>query len=196
MSFSFSSLIRLIVLLALTATMLAVGLARLDPVRPERRTRCMTRFSNINEYFLDVADRIPRWLDSEDGKIGSHPPEDGDVLEAASCAPWVDEKGHGQVAGRWSSRTRNGSMSVSSDFGLARYTFPGSEMLDHVSTEIVPVGAALLVSGNSSPDLVRGRRRQALPLCLRARAIVEGDRPRGEAGHRSQASGLALQDAG
>ncbi len=140
MSFSFSSLIRLLVLLALSTTLLAVGLSRLDPPRPERRTRRTVSHMNINEYFLDVTDRSPRWLDVETGKVVASSLEDGGVLESATCSPWVDEKGHRHVVGRWSSRTKDGPMSMSNDFGLARYTFPGGKMVDQVSTEIVPVG--------------------------------------------------------
>ncbi len=140
MSFSFSSLIRLLVLLALGSTMLAVGLSRLDPPGPGWRSRRTPRDFNVNECFLDVTDRTPRWLDSETGRVVSAPLADGDVLEVASSSPWVDEHGHRQVVGRWSSRTKDGPMSMSHDFGLARYTFPGGEKLDQVSTEIVPVG--------------------------------------------------------
>jgi hypothetical protein len=140
MSFSFSSLIRLLVLMAVGSTMLAVGLSRLDPPRPGMRVRRMVRHSNINEYFLDVTDRTPRWLDTETGQMASYPLEDSDVLEAASCSPWVDEKNQYQAVGRWTTRVKDGPMSMSKDFGLARYAFPSGVMLDHVSTEIVPVG--------------------------------------------------------
>ena len=88
-----------------------------------------------------MADRTPRWLDAETGTVTTFPIEEGDVLEAASCSPWVDEKGRHQVIGRWSSRTKDGPMSMSTDFGLARYMFPSGQLLDHVSTDIVPVGA-------------------------------------------------------
>jgi len=139
MSFSFSSMIRLLVLLALGTTMLAVGLSRLDPPAPGWRTRRVIRDYNINEYFIEATDRTPRWLDSETGRVTGSPLVDGDVLEAASSSPWVDEQGRRHVIGRWSRRTKNGPLSVSEDFGLARYTLPGGEPLDQVSTEIVPV---------------------------------------------------------
>ena len=141
MSFSFSSLIRLMVMLALGSTMVAVGLARLDPPRPTWRARNVAPAFNINEYYVDVTDRTPRWLDAETGRIVEGPLADGDVLEAASCSPWVDDRGHRQVIGRWSSRTEDGPMSMSKDFGLARYTYPGGEPLDHISTEIVPTSS-------------------------------------------------------
>ena len=140
MSFSFSSLIRLIVVMALGSTMLAVGLSKLDPPKPGWRAPRAARYFNINEYFLNATDRTPRWLDAETGQIRSIPVEDGDVLESASCSPWVDEKGNHQVIGRWSKRTKDGPSSMSIDFGLARYSFPGGQILDYVSTETVPVG--------------------------------------------------------
>jgi hypothetical protein len=141
MSFSFSSLIRLLVLLAVGTTMLAVGLSRLDPPRPSWRTISPTKYANINEYFFNVASRIPRWLDAETGQVATYPTEECHVLEAASCSPWGDEKGQRQVIGRWTNRTSPGPMSVSTDFGLARFTFPDGKLLDHVSTELVPAGA-------------------------------------------------------
>lgn len=79
-------------------------------------------------------------MDVETGTLTPLPVADGDVLEAASCSPFVDERGQRQVVGRWTSRTKDGPLSISHDFGLARYTFPGGEALDRVSTGIVPVG--------------------------------------------------------
>jgi len=140
MSFSFSSLIRLLVLLALGSTMVAVGLSKLDPPRPDWRTRRTTQNFIINEYFIDAIDRTPRWLDAGTGSLTEVPLADGDLLDAASSSPWVEEQGRRQVIGRWSSRIKDGPMSISKDFGLARYTFPGGEVLDQVPTEIVPVG--------------------------------------------------------
>jgi hypothetical protein len=140
MSFSFSSLVRLIVVTGLGVTLLAIGLSKLDPPRPNLRTPAATKYFNVNEYLIKQYDRAPRWIDTETGEVVTSILDDGDVLEAASCAPWVDEKGQHQVVGRWSSRTSTGPMSISTDFGLARYSFPGGQLLDHVSTDIVPVG--------------------------------------------------------
>jgi phosphatidylserine decarboxylase len=156
MSFSFSSLVRLIVIMALSTTMLAIGIAKLDPPRPVWRNRVAARYSNLNEFFMNFTERTPRWLDAESGRVVSSPLDDGDVLEAASCSPWVDEKGQFQVAGRWSSRTSMGPMSVSTDFGLARYSFPAGQLLDHVSTEIVPVGPPCWFPGTRARILFAG----------------------------------------
>lgn len=140
MSFSFSSLVRLLVVTALGSTLAAIALSKLDPSGPEWRTAVATRYTNLNEYFMKSADRTPRWLDAQTGQVVGFPLEDGDVVEAATCSPWVDEKGQHQMAGRWSSRTQMGPASISTDFGIARYQIPSGKLLDHVSTEIVPVG--------------------------------------------------------
>jgi hypothetical protein len=151
MSFSFSSLVRLLVLMAVCSTMLAVGLSRLSPARPLSRASRSVKHANINEFFLkNVADRTPYWLDVETGLIAASPLEDGDVLESASCSPWIDEKNQQQVAGRWSTRTKAGPMSMSTDFGIARYAFPSGQMLDHVSTENVPIGAPCWYPGTQA----------------------------------------------
>ena len=147
MSFSFTSLIRLMVLTAVVSTMMAVGLSKLAPPPPASKSRTSPRFSHVNEFFLDVSDRTPRWLDSETGRIVPCPPAGGDILEAASCSPWVDENDRRQIVGRWSSRMQDGVMPSGSDFGIARYSFPDGAMLDQVSTETVPVSSPVWFPG-------------------------------------------------
>jgi hypothetical protein len=153
MSFSFSSLVRLLVLLAMGSTMIAVGVARLDPPRPIRRMMKHESHVNISEYYLDVADRTPRWLDVETGRVLPLPMTGGDVLDAASTSPWVDEQGERQVVGRWSRRTLEGTLSTIKDIGLGRYSFPKGEPLDLVSTEIVPVGQPCWFPGTGAKVL-------------------------------------------
>jgi hypothetical protein len=157
MSFSFSSLIRLLVLMAVGSTIMAVGLARLTPPRPSNRAGHSAKYTNINEFFLaDVTERTPVWLDAETGKMTTFSLEDGDVLETATCSPWSDEKNQRQVVGRWTTRIKDGPMSVSKDFGLARYSFPGGQMLDHVSTEMVPVDSPCWYPGTRARVLFSG----------------------------------------
>ncbi len=47
-------------------------------------------------------------------------------------------------------------MSISTDFGLARYSFPDGQVLDHVSTEIVPVGPPCWFPGDRARILFAG----------------------------------------
>ena len=99
MTFSFSSMIRLVVLLAVGSTILAVAVSRLDPPKPAQRfPRPVTHF-DINDFFLNVSDHQSRWLDSETGKMTMLPFLDDDILEAGSSSPWVDESGRHQVLG-------------------------------------------------------------------------------------------------
>ena len=149
MSFSFSSLVRLIVLLVMGTTMIAVGVARLDPPKPSWRTKQAASHVNVNEYFFGARDRTPRWLEVDTGRISTCQLEGDDVLEVANCSPWVDQEAAAPDCwAMWSRRTLDGPMSVTSDFGLARYAFPGGQLLDQVSSEIVPVGPPCWFSGN------------------------------------------------
>jgi hypothetical protein len=136
---------------------MAVGLSKLAPAKPTNRTLSFTKHTNINEFFLNsVIDRTPVWLNAETGLMAGYPLEDGDVLETASCSPWVDEKNQFQVVGRWSSRTKEGPMSMSKDFGIARYSFPGGQVLDHISTDTIPVGAPCWYPGTRARVLFSG----------------------------------------
>lgn len=147
MSFSFSSMVRLTVLLAISGTIVAVGVSRLDPPKALKRSRQPVTNFNINDFFLNVADHKPRWLDSETGEMTLAPFFVDDVLEAASSSPWVDESGHHQVVGRWANRTFEGPRTISDEFGLARFSFPDGRVLDRVPTETYPAGPPCWLPG-------------------------------------------------
>ncbi len=140
MTFTLNSIIRMVALLAVGLTILAVGISHLDPPNATRRFLQPATNVSINDYFLKISDRQPRWIDSETGKLTVIPVEADDVLEAASCSPWVDDSGKRQVVGRWSNRTWRGPKTVCHAFGLGRYSFPDGRLLNQVHCETVPVG--------------------------------------------------------
>ncbi len=139
MTFSFGSMLRLAVLMAVGCTILAVGVSRLDPPKVVKRFPRPVTHYNINDYFLNVQDRNPRWIDSETGGMTLSSVVADDVLEVASCSPWVDETGHHQAVGRWSNRTLQGPNTVSHEFGLARFSFPDGRILNQISSEMYPI---------------------------------------------------------
>ena len=139
MTFSFGSMLRLAVLLAVGCTILAVGVSRLDPPKVAKRFPRPVVHHNINDFFLRVEDRKPRWIDAETGGMTLSSVVANDVLEAASCSPWVDETGHHQAVGRWSNRTLQGPDTISHEFGLARFSFPDGRILNQISSEMYPV---------------------------------------------------------
>ncbi len=177
MTFSFSSLLRMIVLLAL-------GLDRAGhrrrPARPGPARLAVpeaVRISNVNEL-LPRRDRPRTALDRRGDGPGRRPPAG---RSATSWRRRVARPGSTSTGRRRSSAAgragpRTGPMAMSSDFGLARYSFPGGEVLDHVSTPtIVPIGPPCWFPGTRAQVLVRRRRRPALPLRLRGRPV--GPRP-------------------
>ncbi len=139
MTFSFGSMLRLAILLAVGCTILAVGVSRLDPPKVVKRYPRPVVHYNINDFFLRVQDRDPRWIDAETGGMTVSSVVANDVLEAASCSPWVDETGHHQAVGRWSNRTLQGPNTISHEFGLARFSFPDGRILNQISSEMYPV---------------------------------------------------------
>ncbi len=140
MSFSFTAMIRLMGLLAVGSTLLAIGVSRLDPPQPIRRFHRPVTNHNINDYFLQTEDRKSHWIDSTTGGMTDLPVVGDDVFEAASCSPWVDDSGRRQAVGRWANRTFLGPLTISHAFGLARYSFPDGRMLNQIATDVVPTG--------------------------------------------------------
>ena len=140
MSFSFSSLVRLIALLVVGSTVFAVGVSRIEREAPIVRTPKSPRLIGVNDFYMRDDHRDTRWFDLDTGHMEPMSVEPGDLIEAASQSPWSDARGQSQIVGRWSVRSKIGPLSTSNDFGLARYTFPGGKLIDHVSTDIMPIG--------------------------------------------------------
>ena len=141
MTFSLHSMIRMIVLMAVGSTILAVGVSRLIPPQQVHRQLLPVCNFNVNDYLLGVVDRQPRWINSETGEMKLIPVEVDGIFEAASCSPWVDDSGQRQVVGRWSSRQNHGTEAISTAFGLGRYSFPEGKLIDQISCETVPTSA-------------------------------------------------------
>lgn len=134
-----SSLARPVLALALVSSTAALVLARLAPAERGWRTPSETRYASVNAFYLDQCRRGSIWVDRDGG-----PPLDlgfgeNELLEYASCSPWRDEQGHSQIVGRWSWNLRSGSSDTS--YGLARFSLPDGELLDHVETDVVPVSS-------------------------------------------------------
>ena len=111
---------------------------------------------NLNEYFVGLHRAhtpLARRRDGIAGRSVLDALDDGDVLEAASCAPWVDEKGKARSSAAGRAGSRNGiRCRAATDFGLARYLLPGrAALLDHVSTEIVPIRSRPAGSPGTGP---------------------------------------------
>jgi len=146
MTISLGSMIRLVVLIVVGSSILAVGVSRLDPPKaPKRFLRPVTSFQ-LDEFLVPVDKRESCWLDSETGDKTMGPVED-DILDFASCSPWVDDLGRRQVVGRWSNRTWRGTNTVMNEFGLGRFSFPDGRILDRIPSEVCPKGPPCWVPG-------------------------------------------------
>ena len=146
MTISLGSMIRLVVLIVVGSSILAVGVSRLDPPKaPKRFLRPVTSFQ-LDEFLVPVDKRESCWLDSETGDKTMGPVED-DILDFASCSPWVDDLGRRQVVGRWSNRMWRGTNTVINEHGLGRFSFPDGRILDRIPSEVFPKGPPCWVPG-------------------------------------------------
>ncbi len=116
----------------------AVGLARIAPAPSGWRIPCPVAYTSINSFYLEPCGRGSVWIDLDGGAtVGGTRKGDAELIEYASFSPWRDESGRWQVVGRWSWGLHGDS--TESSYGLARVTFPGGEVLDHVETDVFPV---------------------------------------------------------
>ena len=137
MRFSLTSLIRLILILAMGSSAAAVGLSRLVPTRLGWRMTSKNNQVNIPLHLVHSDLHATQWLDTSAGTLSSLDLPTGESISFASCSPWQDEGGRRQVIGLWSRfEDKSGTMT---DFGIARFSFPDGEKLDVVSSDILPV---------------------------------------------------------
>ena len=150
MTFSFGSMIRLLTMLAVGSTMLAIGVSRLNPLQPDRRAARPVLIYNIPESSSEGEARRQRWFNVDSGVVFTTKTDADDVLETASCSPWVDAAGRRQVVGRWSNRTGDGPEAVCHSFGLGRRSFPDGLTIDQVATDVVPTGPPCWLPGTQA----------------------------------------------
>jgi hypothetical protein len=146
MRITMTSLIRLAVVTALTASCAAVGISRLAPPERPWRMPCPVEYAAFNEFFLNDGTQGLRWV-SRNGEGTIRLPFLADEnLDYAACSPWRDDQGRSQVAGRWSRGIRAGA----GELGIARLSFPDGEVLDHIVTNAIPLGAPCWYPGTTA----------------------------------------------
>ena len=158
MRFSFTSLFRLVVIVALTSATAAVVVSRMDPPAPTYRLASSVNHAAFCGYYWAAGQHDARWLDLRTGRLADLPIARGESLDTASLSPWKDELGRSQLIGRWS-RTEPGSApseGLTNQFGLARYRFPSGERIDYVTTEVIPAGPVSWFPGTRAQVMFTG----------------------------------------
>src|SRR4051794_27749636 len=133
------------VLTGLTA--LAIFLGRGAREGREDRRPSPVRQHAINWYLFRKADRTPRFLDAETGRLSPVSFPGSGSLEYASCSPWRDDRGQSQLVGLWTEAS--GSGDHDGGIAMARFTFPGRELLDRVPLDVIPAGVPCWYPGTS-----------------------------------------------
>jgi hypothetical protein len=137
MRFSLTSLIRTLAVIFLGSSAAAIGLARLAPPPKPWRMPCRVANVNVNIFLLNHGSRDSLWLAKDEGRTSKLPIPSGSIFDYASCSPWRDDRGRSQVVGRWSRDPS--AFQGENDFGLARLSYPDGELIDRISTDVVPV---------------------------------------------------------
>ncbi len=129
-------LTRAAIFVAVGLIALAVALGRGAPEPAEPRHPVPVRYQAINWYLFRQNDPAPRFLDAETGRLARVTFPGSGGLEYASCSPWSDARGESEVVGIWNGPAgKDGGIA---SLGLARYTFPGRQLLDRVPIDVIP----------------------------------------------------------
>lgn len=144
------TLLRSVALMMIVLTMSAIGVARFHPKGAGWRILQASTWVNLDNQYManEVGESI--WLDVEDGRVSRLNLPEGETVEFASCSPFRDDKGRAQAVGRWATRTKVGTDTVVGAYGLARFTYPDGEILDRVTTDILPKGAPCWYPGTKA----------------------------------------------
>lgn len=136
--------------LAAGSFVVAIAVGRMCAPTPVLRGVEAARFWNVPSRTPGHAESSPAFVDLGTGDPLMLPLPRGEALTQPACAPWKDESGGTQVAGAWRRVSGDDAALVTSEFGLARFSFPGGEPLDRVPSDIIPEGAPCWYPGTTA----------------------------------------------
>jgi hypothetical protein len=134
---------------ALTILAIAIGRGRSTPGMDRRPAPPCHHVINAFDISQPGLDSL--LLDARDGGLGPLPGSLGYAIENATCSPWVDDRGRSHVVGRWKDWHGEGPIHRGArSFGLARFTLPDGELLDHVALEVLPASRPCWFPGTTA----------------------------------------------
>ena len=153
MSFSMTSLLRLILLFALGANAFAILLGGLGPTprQADWRETGADAYQAIDPKDVHYG-RPPLLHEMASGRVRPLDLGPNVRLEHAACSPFRDREGESQLAGLLITRSDGGPLPNPSSFQIARIAFPSGRVLERVDTERMPVSPPCWYPG--SPDRV------------------------------------------
>ncbi len=127
--------------------LVAIGLGRFREPNPLIRTPFTVQHVYLGNESSGARSQGLTFLNLANGRVQSIPLPDEHTLEVVSLAPWRDERGRGQMAGRWIRRRCEGIERIGEDFGLGRYSFPDGQVINQVATDVLPTSPPCWLPG-------------------------------------------------
>jgi hypothetical protein len=159
MRFSFTSLIRLAVVLATFVNVVAIGLGQKKPASKEPTWKWSSHGhqEGVSDYLLSPSDLGSHLLDPEQGALKRIELGSEDRVDHVSISGWCDEQGERQAVGRWARRSSLGKGCTTYDeFGLLRFLYPSGQVLDRIALSVVPAAAPCWYPGDPQRILFAG----------------------------------------
>jgi hypothetical protein len=101
------------------------------------------------QLFHPISDR-PHFFDPEIGRGFRTQLADDVILMYPACSPWRDARGRLQLVGGWRRRRNVPGEADGPQSGLARYVFPGGQVLDRIACDPLVTGTPCWYPGTST----------------------------------------------
>ncbi len=146
---SLVALVRPVALVGVALTILAIAIGRGRSAPGADRRPAPPRHHVINAFDLSRPGLGSKLLDAQAGVLVPLPLDY--AIEHAACSPWVDDRGRAQMVGRCKDRRGHGALRRGvRSYGLARFTIPDGELLDHVPLDILPASRPCWFPGTTA----------------------------------------------
>ena len=156
MRVSLFGLVRLIIVVGVVASTVAVGIARLQPSPAHFRRAVPPHYGGINGVVLTDVPSVPGLLDPRTGRVSPCPLPKGDAFDYGTCSPWQDDSGEFQVVGRWVRFEGEGAEEHCIGMGLARYGLPSGRVLNRCELDVVPASHPCWTPGTAARVIFAG----------------------------------------
>ena len=149
MRLSLSAIVRLIALLGVGSTFLAVGVSRAVPKGPApvRGVEASPRFYGVNGVVFTPHQEGNFLLDTETGALREFALPSNLAFDYVTCSPWRDERGDYELVGRITERSGQDTGKLCEGWGMARVGVASREVVNRTAVNMLVAGPPCWLAG-------------------------------------------------
>jgi hypothetical protein len=149
MRLSLSSLVRMIALLGIGSTFLAVGVARSVPKAPipVRGVEASPRYYGVNGVVFAPHKDANFLLDTETGELREFALPKNLAFDYVTCSPWRDERGDYELVGRITEHSGDSTGKLCEGWAMARIGVQSREVVNQTPVNLLVAGSPCWLAG-------------------------------------------------